>query len=287
MLNSRYVLSCLMWFVVAVAAVAQESPEYLNDREIKRAVERGGTAIMESGDATQNDVLREQLQREQASLAVPPAKELTRGGEDIYERAADGVLVVAGIFLCGRCDNYHANCASGFVISEDGLAITNHHVIQKEDNLTLVAMTRDGRVVPVLEVLASNKRDDVALIRLGEGDYHALPIAREAKVSEPVHTITHPDGRFYVYTSGEIARFYLQQRKDGPPVRRIQITAAYAKGSSGGPILNDLGQVVGVVTTTDSVYYNEKDGKQLNLQMVFYDCVSYESILDLFADDPK
>jgi hypothetical protein len=70
-------------------------------------------------------------------------------------------------------------------------------------------------------------------------------------------------------------------------VRRVQITAEFAKGSSGGPILNDLGQVVALVTTTDSVYYNTNDGKQENLQMVFYNCVPYESVLNLFAGEAE
>lgn len=263
-----------------------EGETYVDDRDIKNTIQALATELIEAGNITDNDELQEQLQRRHAAIDAPPEAELTEDGEEIYERAAEGVLIIAGIYLCEHCDNYHANCASGFTISEDGLAITNHHVVENTNNLTLVAWTHDGRVVPVLEVLASNEADDVALIRLGGDEpFTALPIARDAEVGQRVHAITHPDGRFYYYSSGEVARFCMQPQQRGPSVRRMQITADYARGSSGGPILNDLGQVVGMVSTTNSIYYNENDGQQENFQMVMHNCVPYESILELFAGD--
>lgn len=286
MFKSRRCLPYLMLLVISAPLCAQDTLEYLNDSEIRQAIEKAGTVMLDEETATPNEALQDQLQRATTTETLPGPQSLTHDGEDIYNKAADSVLVISGLYLCGRCDNYHARPASGFILSEDGLAVTNHHVVKNADNLTLVAMTRDGRVLPVLEVVASNERDDIAIIRLGgEGPFTPLPIARTAHVGERVHTITHPDGKFYTYTSGEIARFHMEPHRGGPPVRRIQITADYAKGSSGGPILNDQGQVVAVVTTTDSVYYTETDGKQENLQMVFYNCVSFESILDLFQPE--
>lgn len=278
----------LLLVLYSVFSQLSAEPDYINDRELQASIERAGTVMIDAGQTTENAAFLEQLQRAAADIPAPAPGALTADGDDLYEQAADGVLVIAGLYLCGRCDNYHANCATGFVVSADGLVVTNHHVIDKQDNITLVARTRDGRVVPVTEVLASNKADDVALIRIGgEGPYKPLPIARDASVGEPVHTITHPSGRFYCYSTGEISRFFMAQNHGRSDVRRVQITAEFAKGSSGGPILNDLGQVVALVTTTDSVYYTTTDGKQENLQMVFYNCVPYESVLNLFADEAE
>ncbi|MEM9416180.1 MAG: trypsin-like peptidase domain-containing protein [Planctomycetota bacterium] len=266
----------------------QAGEDYIDDGSIVSDIEREATTLIQTEATVDNAELQTQLRRRTAALDAPAEGVLVEADEDgqgVYERAADGVLVVSGLYLCGNCDNYHANCASGFIISEDGLAVTNHHVVENADNLTMVARTHDGRVVPIVEVLAANAQDDVALVRLSpeHGPYTALPIARDAEVGERVHAITHPDGRFYCYTSGEVSRFFLEPRRRGAGTRRMQITADYAKGSSGGPILNDQGQVVGMVTSTTSVYYNERNGRQEDLQMVFNNCVPYESILDLFA----
>jgi len=263
-------------------------PQYTNDIAIRQGIERAGGELIEAQATTSNAELQEQLTtRRQTQMPAPGEFTLTEDGEDLYDRADDGTLVIAGLFLCDHCDNYHANSASGFVISENGIAVTNYHVVESEKNTTMVAMTRSGRVVPIIEVLAASQADDIAIVRLG-GDqpFTPVPIARNAEVGETVHAITHPSGRYYCYTSGEVSRFFMEPKgRRRPPVRRMQITADYARGSSGGPIFNDAGQVVGMVTTTTSVYYNEENGQQRNLQMVFKNTVPYQSILDLFANE--
>lgn len=288
MTRSMRLFSAALMLGLMPLAVATAGEDYTDDSEIVAAIEREATRQIEGGQTTHNADLQRQLRRRTVALDPPAERVLVEDeadGGSVYDRASEGVVVLAGLYLCGNCDRNHANCASGFIISEDGLAVTNHHVVANADNLTMVARTHDGRVVPVVEVLASNAQDDVALVRLSPefAPYTPLPIARDAEVGERVHAITHPDGRFYCYTSGEVSRFFLEPRRRGDGVRRMQITADYAKGSSGGPILNDRGQVVGMVTTTTSVYYNEENGRQENLQMVFHNCVPYESILDLFA----
>ncbi len=283
MIKFKHTLAICLLTLFAVSPVLAE-PDYITDRDIRVSIEQAGTTLINDGTAVDNAEFIAQLERESADIAPPPEGSLTNEGQDIYEQAADSVIVVAGLYLCGRCDNYHANSATGFIATEDGIAVTNYHVIDNAKNATLVARTRDGRVVPVLEVLAANKADDVALIRLGGDEpYTPLPIARDAKVGQRVHTISHPSGRYYCYSCGEVARFFMGHNHGQHNIKRIQITAPFAKGSSGGPILNDAGQVIAIVTTTDSVYYNTENGQQKNLQMTFYNTVPYESILKLFG----
>ncbi len=286
--SSRVILivACVLMWVVP--SLGEPGPVFIRDFSIKRSMERAATELINEGETTEQAVLNEQLQRSKAPITAPAPDELHPEDGDLYERACEGVLVIAGVYLCGHCDNHHANCATGFIVSESGLAVTNHHVVESADNLTMIARTRDGRVVPVVEVLASSEADDVALIQLGgEGPFKPLPIARQAKVGQRVHSISHPTGRFYSYSSGEVSRFFMAPKPGGPSVRRVQVTTEFAKGSSGGPIFNDRGQVVGLVTTTNSVYYHEHEDQQQNLQMVFYNCVPYQSILDLFGEEQE
>lgn len=276
----------LVLICFAVTPALADGPSYIDDRALKADLERKGNELKQAEKTTPNTKLQEQLAERKHYDGKPPAPaKLGKHGESLFDSIDDGVLVISRLYLCGRCDKLHANSASGFVISEDGLAVTNYHVMENTDEKTqtFVARTRDGRVVPIVEVLAGNKADDIALVRLGGDGFKPVPIARSAEIGERVHAVTHPAGRFYHYASGEIARFHMQRRAQRqPPVKRFTITAEYAKGSSGGPIFNDLGQVVAVVCSTNTVYYNVQNGDPRNPQMVFRDCVPYESILALF-----
>ena len=63
----------------------------------------------------------------------------------------------------------------------------------------------------------------------------------------------------------------------------IGITADFARGSSGAPVLNEAGAVVAVAQSTRSIYYDEKEGRPENLQMVVKQCVPARYVRELIA----
>jgi len=148
-------------------------------------------------------------------------------------------------------------------------------------------MTADQRVFPVEEVLAASRADDLAILRISAKGLQPLPIAETpaaAQVGSAVGVISHPDGRFYCYTSGIISR-YMKIHSAGQQVDAVSITADYARGSSGAPVLNREAQVVAIVMSTESVYYTEDEGQQHNLQMVFKTCIPARSLRKLVRSD--
>jgi S1-C subfamily serine protease len=255
----------------------------ISDGAIMRSLTEKMDALKKSGKLTDSDTLQSQLSRKRHPLklsAQPSATPLTPA--QLYERSEDGVLIIASLYNCGKCTRWHTNAASGFVIDSDGIAVTNYHVIENDRDSLLGAMTVDGRVLPIKEVLAADKAADVAVIRLDGKDLTALPVASNDPVGTPVIVISHPTQRFYTLTKGIISR-YFTGGKHGQHAERMAITADYAKGSSGGPVINDRGAVTGVVSSTSSIYYNKKEGVESNLQMVIKSCVPGKAILDLLA----
>ena len=103
-------------------------------------------------------------------------------------------------------------------------------------------------------------------------------------VGDPVWVISHPASTFYYLSHGIVGRRFVQSRR-GREIELLDITADYARGSSGAPVLDATGAVVGVVRSTRSIYYEEDDGQQKNLQMVFKHCVPARAVKELAAGE--
>jgi S1-C subfamily serine protease len=143
-----------------------------------------------------------------------------------------------------------------------------------------VATTADGRIMPVLSVLAASEADDIAIVQLGGEGLQPVPLLADAPVGSKVCAISHPDSQYYTLTEGIISRYCVRTTK-GAEVPLMAITADYAKGSSGAPILDECGNAVGMVASTISIYYTNEGGKKDNLQMVLKHCVPAASVLKL------
>ena len=162
-------------------------------------------------------------------------------------------------------------------LSEDGVIATNYHVVDTKEGVVLGAMDSNGKTFVVSEVLAANKSDDVAILRLLDAKLTPLPLAVRAPVGNAVSVISHPDGRYFTMTKGDVSRYFVARSKTGQ-ANRMAITADYAKGSSGAPVLDSTGAVVGMVSATNSIYYSKVKGHNENLQMVVKSCVPVDSI---------
>jgi S1-C subfamily serine protease len=226
-------------------------------------------------------VLIGQLDRAACRLVLPEPPAAPLPPHDLAERVLPSVLAVGRLYKCTKCTRVHVSVATGFVISASGACVTNYHVVNEPDSETLVAMTADGRVLAVREVLAASRADDVVLLRVDAADLPPLPLAADAPVGTPVWILSHPDRRFYTLTSGLVSRHFLMAETGGASPR-MAVTADYARGSSGAPVFDARGVVVGVAESTHSVYYDkDDDGRPRNLQMVFHNAVPARSVLGL------
>jgi len=259
--------------------------EPVDDRQIIRNLEKAAAELIAAGRTVKMASLIAGLQKRKCalSLTAPPKEVILEG---FYGQRKASVLVFAGYYKCSKCGKYHVATASGYAITKSGACVTNYHVVNAPSWETLVATTSDGRVLPVKEVLAASLADDVAILQLDGQDLTPVAFAVDAPVGSRVRVINHPDGRFFVYTEGVISRYFTAHRKDGDAAM-MAITADFAKGSSGSPVFNECGAVVGMVASTASIYYNAKEGHKEDLQMVVKECVPASSILKLIENSPQ
>ena len=135
---------------------------------------------------------------------------------------------------------------SGFVISADGLVITNNHVIENADEITCVFS--DGREIRA-ELVGTDPETDVAVLKLDTSETLAfveLADSDAAEVGDWVMAIGNPFGFGGSVSAGIISA---QNRATGGRYDDfIQTDAAINRGNSGGPLFNLAGEVVGVNT---------------------------------------
>jgi serine protease Do len=266
----------------AAPPAARPGSPPIDDRARIRRLEQEAQRLIDAGTTVPMAELIGQLGRKTCSPRLRRPDRRPMGPSRVYAELSRSVLVVGAMYKCTRCPRWHAVLATGFLVSPSGAFVTTYHVVNAKDKHTLVAMTRDGRVFPVRQVLAASEADDVAILQLDAGGekLEPLALAQSAPVGEAVWVISHPDKRLYALTRGHVSR-HAVHAKGGRRVETLEITADFARGSSGAPVLNARGAAVGVVRSTHSVYYKQSSGKQQNLQMVFKQCAPARSILQL------
>lgn len=256
------------------SAPIQPEPAVINDRQIVGQMTAKVTEMMDSGSVVEMKTLIDKLKKE------PKVKlQLSDAGVASVDEAQKAVVVVGGIYKCDRCPDWHVAPASGFLIAEN-LVVTNYHVVDNPERSGLAVRLFDGRMFMVDDIVASSRRYDLAVLRLPKTGIKPIALGLSAPVGAKVDLISHPNRKFYTLSEGRVARYFVIQR-NRRPVSAMAITADFGKGSSGAPVLNEDGQVVGIAASTESLYYTENEGIQKNLQMVFKNCVPVSQLREL------
>lgn len=272
--------------VLLLSAPGGSVREPVDDRGLFARLNAEVTKLASSGKAPLASAARLEQARRPATGAVellpPSSQPLSR--EEVRARAAASTVLFGTAFKCDRCPNWHSSMASGVIVHPSGIIATNHHVAAGAKGDAMGVLLADGSFLPVVEVLAARTPQDVALVRVDTQGRRlpALPVRTDLPAGADVVCLSNPDGSFGYFTHGIVARY---SRGASPADRSavwMQVTCDYAKGSSGAAILDLCGNVVGLVSSTNSVYYStDKEGDQQNLQMVRRNCVPGKAIADL------
>jgi serine protease Do len=231
-------------------------------------------------------VLRDQLkERSRTRIELVRPSRRTLEATEVYERYAASVVALGSVYKCNRCPHWHTGgTGTGWVIGRNGEVVSNYHVFAEGRNTNVVAvgaMTRDGRCFPIQEVLAADRDRDVAIVRIGARDLVPLAVSPREPVGSPVSVIAHPSGELFTFTQGHISRYMRKTvESGGRPLDWMTVTADFAVGSSGGPVFNQHGAVVGMVARTHTINADPKS-ESPTTQMVVKMTIPAEDILSL------
>jgi len=299
---SRY-SACLI--VLLPATLFADDRLVVDDETFVQNATTAATTLHEKGKLVSLTKLRAQLNHAHCELTLPvPRKDRLRPPE-VYRLVRNSIVAVATFYHCTKCKKWHFDSASGFVAA-DGVVSTCEHVVDFEDEAMkdgfLIIADLKGRVFPITEVLASNSDSDTCLLRVPGLDLPPLPLSQAAQVGDSVFCLSHPDGNHWMFTAGMLSRFFLNREAatdgDKPPPKTkiapslyINVTAEYSPGSSGAPVVDECGNVVGQVESITSSLEDEKgdDGKNVTTSygMPVRSCVASEEIAKLTRQPAK
>ena len=204
-----------------------------------------------SGAASAPESAGEPYQRELTPL--PETLPTYDSGKTLTAQEVYGINVDA---VCGIATEVTTNVfgqtastavvGSGFVLTEDGYVVTNNHVVEGTDNVSV--KLHDGSTYPA-EVVGGDSLSDVALLKIeAEGLSHvAVGDSDAIAVGEGCIAIGNPLGELtFTMTHGYISATDREINVDGTPINMMQTDAAINSGNSGGPLFDMNGNVIGI-----------------------------------------
>ena len=190
------------------------------------------------------------------TLSITPAA----GGEplsfqEIYRRNIPSIVSIRGYTADGM------SLGTGVVLSEDGYIITNAHVIEGSSSVDILLY--DDSTYSAL-LVGMDSESDLAVLKI---DARALTPAQfgdsdQLEVGDVALAIGNPLGEELrgTMTDGIISAINRDVNVDGRNMVLLQTTAALNSGNSGGALINDHGQVIGITTLKMSSYYDTIEG---------------------------
>lgn len=199
----------------------------------------------------------EHIDKRKTNDGVPQVPDSPKGGgvlsgSEIFKRYN------AAVFMVFTSDGVNGYQGSGFFINDKGLAVSNYHVFQGttigQEQIKLA--TDNEHAYKVKNVIARSQEPDFILFEVDCPTNKYIPMAAsKPDVGDRVYAIGSPRGLENTFSSGEVS----QWRGDN----LMQISALIDHGSSGGALLNERGEVVGITSGSFA------DGSQANLNFAW------------------
>lgn len=196
------------------------------------------------------------INKVEASNTSSSGKSTANTTSDIVKKTADSVVEIAteGVKTGVFAQQYVVKGAgSGVIISEDGYIITNHHVIEGANSVTVTL--RDGNTSYTAAVIGSDSDNDIALLKVDATGLTPATFGDSSKlaVGDYVVAIGNPLGELGgTVTDGIISALARDVTIEDQNMTLLQTNAQISPGNSGGGLFNANGELIGIVNAKDS-----------------------------------
>jgi len=298
-------LFCSALAAQATAAPAPAAPapipaalagDVVDDEALLVRIEAACERLRVGGELRAVTALRDGAAGRRCALPAAPPRTTPLSSPDLREALLGSTCIVGHYYRCDACDGWHFTASTGFAVARDGAVATCWHLLEDDGPPALPSLLAvadwQGRVFAVTEVLAADPDRDVAVLRCTATDLQPLPL-RTARAGERVFCLSNPDHMFATFSEGLLARRYVVRgpapgtgAPAGPDAARpaagehapvtppvgpgrefLQVTCDFGAGSSGAPVVDQCGNVVGIAQSTATVVA-DPDAAVAETQMV-------------------
>jgi S1-C subfamily serine protease len=182
--------------------------------------------------------------------------------EQIYKKVSGAVVVIHAY----NDNDELATQGSGVVLNDKGYVVTNYHVLSGNERVEIL---HGKEVIPYVDIIGIDVDKDILILKIEAKRFPSIKISNSnsLNIGQRVYTIGSPMGLENSISEGIISglRSYDELRRNF-----IQISASISPGSSGGAVVNDKGELIGISTLT------MKEGQNLNFAIPINDILKVE-----------
>lgn len=295
--TSRRIIAAAAFFAVSIGAQAQEAqyPDYtalkdtLGNRMMSFYMQHKDMDMGHTGVLLPKDFANAKAK---IAHSLPTARKKVLGNENIYPLCKPSTLIICQVDYRPKTNDFYLDIfASAAAITADGVCVSNYHVFEdlinqqadntQEHHFIRFAADMDGNLFPLESIILADSLNDYSVftVKLMGRKLTPIPLGKPAVEGQEVYCLSHPKGNLFYFTKGIVARNQsVTDRQTGQTKLEMQITADYAVCSSGGPIIDKYGNLVGIVGSTNSLYANAD--KIHNFQMCIKKAVPVITLLN-------
>lgn len=240
---------------------AKVAPTYIDDiATLDHFTEKLG-ALVTKGKCLSPDDVKAKTETDHAfALKTTPPGTSVLAPEDVYKKLLNSVYIIGCVKKTDDADVFEDGWfATAWALTDDGVLMTNWHVFEKVERAYFGVANAKGDVFPVIDILACDKKADIAIVRVSGTGFTPLAVAAQpAEIGTWVGVLSHPGNQPFTFTQGAVTRYTKNfGGLDAIGERWMSITADYGGGSSGGPVVNRFGAVVGMACMTSNIDHED------------------------------
>lgn len=183
----------------------------------------------------------------QSTQQTPVQPAIKLDGPQVYEHTVPSVVEITVLTRSSRGAQ-----GSGVIVKSNGLIVTNYHVIA--DAVSARVRLHNGDIYDTVEIAETDERKDLAVLKIKASDLPTVTLAPfdTIKVGSTLYALGSPRGLEGSLSQGVVSSIRAISDFDSTlsGFRVIQFTAPVSPGSSGGPLIDEFGRLVGVVSSS-------------------------------------